>query len=745
MSHEQLQDDRERRKLVRLRRRPDLEFTPQVHEGAMHYVVKDPASLAYYRFDESDHFLLEKMDGSHTMEEIREEFERRFRPRRLSLEDLEAFAQNLLNSGLAIHDLPQAGRQLYDRYRKRWWKEWLRVFTNILYIEIPLFDPDPILGVLLRYFGWIFTRAFLVFSVCFMLSALLLVGTHFREFYARLPSAQEFFGFKTAVSLWVAIGLVKILHEFGHGLACKAQGGESHDMGVLFMCLSPCLYFNVSDAWMLPDKWRRIIVGLAGIYIELMIAAAATFVWWNTQHATTANRLALSLMVVCSANTLLFNGNPLLRFDGYYVLADWLEVPNLRERANNYLKYLAMVHCLGIEMPPEPPMAFARRVLFVIFAVASYIYGWVVTFSVLWFLSRFLAPYKLGSVSMMLAMFSVASMIGWPLYYLGRNLHRRGKLPTMQPRRVGISAGIAFSLLLTFFFLPLPVSRVRQPALIQIRPDAVEKVYAPATATLEIVHVRDGETVQAGDLLAEFRSREMEGELEEARGQYAGRVVQLKALRQQAAETIDPLERSKIETNIAQADGERLLYARQIDVVEKRIRALSVTAPRAGVVLGAPRPEDLGKLWEKDQGVPICSVGNPRRLRAVMPLSSADYRLLREDVDSGQPPAATVRVHGGEWRTWHGQLAPLPESEALDVPIALTVRGGGSLAMKQGTRPNTFVPQTQQYLVGIDLVGAEEEGIWPGTRAQVKVHCRYRSAAWWAWRAISSAFDVGLI
>src|SRR5262245_28801838 len=107
MTHEQLQDDRERRKLVRLRRRPDLEFTPQAYEGAIHYVVKDPAGLAYYRFDEYDHFLLERMDGTNTMEEIREAFERQFRPRRLSLEDLEAFAQNLLTSGLAIHDLPQ--------------------------------------------------------------------------------------------------------------------------------------------------------------------------------------------------------------------------------------------------------------------------------------------------------------------------------------------------------------------------------------------------------------------------------------------------------------------------------------------------------------------------------------------------------------------------------------------------------------------------------------------------------------
>ena len=124
-------------------------------------------------------------------------------------------------------------------------------------------------------------------------------------------------------------------------------------MGALFLCLSPALYCNVSDAWTLPNKWHRIIISAAGIYVELIIAALATFVWWNTPAYPFVNNLSLSLMVVCSVSTVVFNANPLMRYDGYYVLADWLEIPNLREKANRFLTNLVLDRCLGVEVQPD--------------------------------------------------------------------------------------------------------------------------------------------------------------------------------------------------------------------------------------------------------------------------------------------------------------------------------------------------------------------------------------------------------
>src|SRR6516225_919444 len=318
----------------------------------------------------------------------------------------------------------------------------MQYITNILYIKIPVYDPDKLLNWMLRYLSWIFTTWFFTLSCLVMAGAVLLVLTHFETFWNRLPDSRTFFQFGTMVNLWFALGMVKIIHEFGHGLSCKAFRGEVHEMGALFLCLSPCLYCNVSDAWTLPNKWHRIIISFAGIYVELIIASIATFVWWNTPGQPFINNLILSLMIVCSVSTVIFNGNPLMRFDGYYVLADWLEIPNLRDRCNKYLKNLALEHGLGVEVQREQYMALDRRILFVIYAVGSWIYRWVVTFSILYFLSMFLKPYKLGAVSGLLACAAVGSMIGWPAWRLFDNLRKRGRLPDMKPERVRVSAAI---------------------------------------------------------------------------------------------------------------------------------------------------------------------------------------------------------------------------------------------------------------------------------------------------------------
>src|SRR5205807_7596883 len=198
----------------------------------------------------------------------------------------------------------------------------------------------------------------------------------------------------------------------------------------------------VSDAWVLPNKWHRIIISAAGIYVELLIAAIATFVWWYTPTQPFIHNLSLSLMVVCSVSTVVFNANPLMRYDGYYVMADWLEIPNLREKSNRFLTNIVLDKCLGVEVPPEEYMEMHRKVLFVAYAIVSYIYRWVVTFGILYFFYSFLRPYKLEVISNALALAAVASMTIWPVYRLCRNIHRRGRLPDMKRGRVMISTAV---------------------------------------------------------------------------------------------------------------------------------------------------------------------------------------------------------------------------------------------------------------------------------------------------------------
>jgi putative peptide zinc metalloprotease protein len=577
-----------------------------------------------------------------------------------------------------------------------------------------------------------------------MLSAVLLVLTHFETFRERWPSYHEFFSFKTIVYMWIALGAVKVIHEFGHGLSCKAFGGEVHEMGLLFLCLSPCMYCNVSDAWTLPNKWKRIIISFAGIYVELMIAAIATWVWWNTPSSPFVNYMALALMVVCSVSTVVFNGNPLMRFDGYYILADWLEIPNLRDRCNRYIQRLAMEYCLGIEVQPEPYMSLRRRVLFVTYAVVSYIYRWVVTFYILYFIYNFLKPYKLGVISAMLALLAAGSMVGWPIYRLGKAIHKRGRLPDMKSVRVTITACVLAAVLFGFFLIPFPVSRIREAGLVQVQPKYAESVFVQESGTLEAIYVKEGDWVRKGAVLAQFKSPQLQDELLKAQSDYNRQSLRVTAFLSQFYGTPDPIERDKLRQEKVMAETERTKADNYLRYLQTEMpRKLILRAPRDGVVMDVPQLDDIGKRWEKGVERPFCKLGEPRKVRVLVPVSPANYRLILEDQQKyGKLPPVTIRVRGRDAQTWTGQITQLPEQEAKEIPIQLSNKGGGPLAVKPGSQPEHLAPQTQVFLVGIDF-DQPDDAIAPGALAQVKIHCTYRTCAWWVWRTINSAFDLG--
>jgi putative peptide zinc metalloprotease protein len=850
--------DLERRKSLRLRLRRDLSIEAQKYEGKTFFVVKDPVSLRYYRLKENEHFLLKFLDGKYTLEDAQKAYEEQYRPERLKLEDLEAFAQQLIKAGLAQNESPKAGKQLFENRKKRKRQEWMQTLTNILYIKIPVIDPDRLLKSMIRYVGWIFSLMFFALSIGVMLGAVLLVATHFDTFRSKLPNYHEFFSFKTVVYLWAALAVVKVIHEFGHGLSCKRFGGEVHEMGLLFLCLSPAMYCNVSDAWTLPSKWHRIIISFAGIYVELVIASLATFVWWNTPSQPFINNLSLSLMVVCSVSTVVFNANPLMRYDGYYVLADWLEIPNLREKANRFLSNLVLEHCLGVEVQPEPYMQLTRRILFVVYAIASYLYKWLVTFTILWFMYNFLRPYKLEVISTMLAFAALVSMFAWPVYRLGKNIYRRGRLPDMKRWRVVMSSTVLLAIIGFLFLVPIPISRVRGTGLVQAYPDATAKVFVRYPGILEKLNAMDGLKVKKGDILAEFSNRELESHIDSLRTEVDINQTKVDNLIRQRENTSDLVKRGEISLEINQVAGERDKAATEMrGLLKIKQEELVLVAPRSGIISGAPRLDDIHKTFEKDPTRAFLTITEPGRLRICLPVVTQEFNQLKENSEHGsalaqsafyalnhkrvtvhfqkaslqevleeltkQVPAVrfsedryegivhggkeqgissnankqhlsevldkvltplglgyvvlslegdprdgmlsiregrerghpegerivvnlpvTIRVQGHDSQTWKGRLLRLPESEAKEIPLALSNRANGPVAVKGGQKTQTLVPQTQHYLVYVDVENPDL-AISPGSMAQVKVHCKPETVARWVWRKINALFDLGLM
>ncbi len=364
-------------------------------------------------------------------------------------------------------------------------------------------------------------------------------------------------------------------------------------------------------------------------------------------------------------------------------------------------------------------------------------------------MDSFLKPYKLGVISRFMMLFALGSMIGWPLYNLGKNLHKRGRLPDMKRGRVLATTAVLSVVAIAFFLLPLPVSRVRGTALVQVQPEHVEKVYLHVNfpCVLEELYVKDGQPVEQGQVLARFSSRELDAQLAESETQAQVREEQLKALRRQLASTFDAQEQEKIRVQIETADGERKKYAAESDYYRELQKKLELRAPRGGVVTSPPKVDDVGKLWEREREAAFCGIGDPTQLRALLPVGPADYQLLRDDLNDLKDRDGLdvdLRVQGRAHRTWKGRLSNLPQSEAKDIPVPLTNKAGGPIAVKPSSKPGQMIPQSQQYLIPVDIV-SPDGAICPGTLAQVKVHCKWRSGAWWAWRKISEAFDLGLM
>jgi putative peptide zinc metalloprotease protein len=717
------------RKKVCLRLRPNLECVPQGDRGQPVHVLKDPVSLSYYRLDERQHFLVSLMDGARTLDEIQKEYEKRFRPDRLPLEELEAFAAQLVNGGLALNDSPLAGRLLYEQAEKQRRQARRARLLSFVCIRIPLFNPDRLLTRIVPLAGALFTLPFFLLALALLLTAAGLVATHWGEFLARLPEYRELFSARWLLTFWVALGLVKVVHELGHGVCCKKFGGESHEMGVLLLFFFPSLYCDVSDSWKLPSRRRRMAISAAGIYVELLVAALATFAWWASDAGTVVHQLCFGLMVVCSAGTVLCNANPLMRLDGYYALSDALGIPNLAELAGHALRSAAL-RWLGVQAPPPLPVMRGRRAFLAAYAVAAYAYRCLVLAVSLYLLNQFLLPRRLAPLGLALAAAVAAVLVAVPLYGFVRAVQQQGGLWSMKLSRVGLSLGAVGAVLAFVFLVPLPL-KVEAVALLAVEADHVERVAVPdGGGFLQEVLVRDGQRVREGEVLAVLANPRL---------QIALRVNEAdQGLRQQQREEAAyPAEAAAREADgdLGRVEFELQSLLRQHAVLTRQAARLTLRAPRAGTVMGLPSREEVGKWLEG--GTELCRVGKERALRAVLLVETADQPWVRPGGE------ARVRVHGCGGASWPGVVSDVAQVEARNIPPQLSQHAGGEVVTDQDPVSREEAPRGQYYLVSVRLA-ATDPRIHPGALGRVQIRAGSQTLAWRLRRYLAVTFDWGL-
>ncbi len=709
-----------------LRRRPDIQAVRHVYQGRGCWVLKDPVGLKYSRLFDEEYAIFNMLDGRTSYEQIQERFEAKFTPQKLEFQHLHQLTTQLHTSGLLISDHSGQGKHLFQRHKEQVWKQWTGVLANVFAIRWKGIDPDWLLTWLYRYTWWFFTWPAVLVCVLMGLAALLLVTVQFETFQSRLPTFHTFFGPANWIYLGITLGAVKVLHEFGHGLACKHYKGECHEMGFMLLVFTPALFCNVSDSWMLRSKWSRMAVGAAGMYVEMVLATLATFIWWTTEQGLLHN-LCLSVMFVCSVSTLMFNGNPLLRFDGYYILADYMEIPNMRQKATEVLRRWFFVYCLGMDLPEDPFLPRRNRPFMAVFTVAAALYRWVVTFSILLFISKALEPYGLQVAGRLLGLVGLFGLVVQPAYQMYKFFRIPGRWHEVKRPRLIATLSILTLALLLFAFLPLPY-HVTCP--LEVARRDASSVYVTRPGQLAEVLVKPGDPVKTGDLLAKLTNVDMELQL-----------AQLERERDVLLSRQQMLQHSRFEDSAALAqlplvNGQLKILRERIGEVKTNMQELELRAPSSGVVLPAPAkptshdenqlPTWTGAVLDADNanawlqpGDLFCQIGDAGQTEAVMVVDQTEIEL----VQTGQYVRVKLNAYPGV--TYEGYLDRIAPADMKALPPNLSQQAGGELATKASP---TGQPQPLHtaYQARVQLNNSRSL-LQPGFRGRAKISTQWRS------------------
>lgn len=500
------------------RLRNDLIVRRQQTPRGVFVVVKDPASGDFYRFGEVEDFILQQLDGVAPLEEIRRRAESRFGA---PLPDgaLEIFVQKLDKNRLLETD--RAPRR--DRGHSGG-----RVRGNLLYLRLPVFDPTRLFDWLLPRARFFFTRRFMTFSAAVIVLAAATLAMSWTSFRGDLTRVS----FPSAIPTLIAVLFILVsMHEFAHGMACRHFGGEVREVGFMLIYFAPACYCNVSDAWLFPERAKRMWVGFAGPYFELFLWALAVFAWQVTEADSWINYIALLVMIGSGVKTLV-NFNPLIKLDGYYLLSDFLEIPNLRRKSFRYVGSL-IKRLMGSSDPLETTASPRERRVYLTYGAIATVYS----FSLLGFMTMKAGGILIGKGQpVALALFG--AMVGSRFRSRIRGLMGRGTPdddpdePTSAPdaesgnepekkprssrsfwterRRLVIAGAVGVSLLaLVFGRVEL---RVSGP--VSVLPVENADVRAGVAGVVDEVVVDEGDRVRAGDLIARLSDQTLLSDLQ---------------------------------------------------------------------------------------------------------------------------------------------------------------------------------------------------------------------------------------
>jgi len=488
-----------------LRLRSGLEFSPQQNQGKTFVVVKDPVTGRYFRFTENQaailDLLLQPTDLATLASAVSDKF-----GAPVPVTTIEAFLKSLEEKWLL--DTPSVAEKLVNIESQK-----LKKDGNLLYWKLASINPEKIFAWLLPRTRWAFTKAFHVFAALSILAGSILSYLNWDQFTG---SAAQLFNLHGLFFLWIVVFTVITMHEFSHGLTCCHFGGKVREVGFMLIYFQPAFYCDVSDSWMFPSKRQRMWVTFAGGYFQLVVWGVAMILWRITDTDSLINQIALVVIVFSGLQTLV-NFNPLIKLDGYYMLSDYLEIPNLRTKAMS-----SLWSWLGRKHPSKRPWHEERAQL--IYGLASMAFSTtllVVVYSALytWATSRFAFAGLIGFV-----MFSTYTLRRTAVEYLAGLRALATRAAFRKYRNAGIAAAAVLITVVGHWELTIPAE-------FKVLAKSEMAVRTGTEGIIVEMLVREGSRVRKGDVLARLSDYDKQDKISELKGDLERKRSELAQLR----------------------------------------------------------------------------------------------------------------------------------------------------------------------------------------------------------------------
>ena len=691
---------------------PRLRSHVRVHRhhyrGELWYVLEDRVSRRMHRFNPVAHYVIGLMDGRRTVQDIWDAACARFGDDAPTQDETIRLLGQLHAAEVLQTEVTPDVAELLRRARKGKPKTWLQNLRSPLAMRFPLFDPDRFLERWLPSYRFLFGWFGALLWLAVVGAGALAAAAHWpeltRDFSDRVLAPQNL------LLMWLVFPVLKLCHEFGHACAAKAWGGEVHEMGIMLLVLMPIPYVDASSATAFRQTRKRLAVGAAGMLVELFLASIALFLWLEAQPGL-ARAVLYNVMLIAGISTVIFNANPLLRYDGYYMLADLIQIQNLRQRGQQYLAWLVETRVFGLQQP-EIEASRSEKRWFVFYTIASFLYRVFVMLAIALFIAT---EYMI--IGVLLALWAIGAAFVWPLAKGVAYLVAHAKLRRHRLRALATSATAVGVLAALLFAAPVPLW-TRADGVIWVPREA--RVRAGADGFIREIAARPGGIVSRGSPLLVAEMPELEPRVRVLEAQL--RLLEARA----QAELHEDRVRWELTREEMKAAREELAHLR------RQQRELTVLSPTSGVFVLALPPQDLPERFVR-KGQEIGYVVPAETVRARVLVSQDDIDLVRTGTER-----VRVRLAGRMYETYGAEiLREVPQASNRVENLAMSSVGGGQAPLDpQDTRQ----PKTLNTWFEFELVLPGADAFVLGEHVYARFEHAPEPVAWRLYRAVRQLF-----